>query len=170
MPSPGRGDNHDRDVEFENQERTAAPLPPRPGTAEPPPTAVTPPRLGDRPGPSVPTQELCYFLWQRVAPRATATAEDVSAALAEVLRSEDSHFTVLWERATSDQRRLLQSLAAEEGHPLAGEYRRRHRLPAGSSVRRALLSLERGELVWRSAGRAWISEPFLARWLLWKTR
>ena len=116
------------------------------------------------------TQELCYFLWQRVAPRATATAEDVSAALAEVLRSEDSHFTVLWDRGTSHQRLLLQSLADEEGHPLAGEYRRRHGLPSGSSVQRALLSLERAELVSRSAGRAWISEPFLAQWLLWKTR
>jgi AAA+ ATPase superfamily predicted ATPase len=116
------------------------------------------------------TQELCYFLWQRCAAKATATPEDVQAALADVLRSEDAHFTVIWERASSQQRVLLQALAAQEGHPLSGEYRRRHALPSVSSIQRALQSLERSELVGRDGGRAWIAEPFLAPWLRWKTR
>jgi uncharacterized protein len=115
------------------------------------------------------TQELCYFVWQRSTPTAAAAAEDVKAALADVLRSEDAHFNVVWDRATSHQRILLQSLAAEEGHPLSGEYGRRHNLPSVSSIQRALQSLERAELVSRSGGRASISEPFLAEWLRWKT-
>jgi hypothetical protein len=114
------------------------------------------------------TQELCYFVWQRTDQAATATPADVEASLGDVLRSEDSHFAGVWDRATSQQRLLLQSLAAEEGHPLAGEYRRRHGLPPASSVQRALQSLERAELVTRSRGHAWISEPFFAEWLRWK--
>jgi AAA+ ATPase superfamily predicted ATPase len=116
------------------------------------------------------TQELCYFLWQRSGERAPATREEVESAVDDVLRSEDSHFTAVWESATAIQRILLQALAAEEGHPLSGEYRRRHGLPPASSVQRALQSLERSELVGRAGGRAWISEPFLAEWLRSRTR
>ncbi len=45
-------------------------------------------------------------------------------------------------------------------------YRRRHALPGGSSVQRALGALEKAELIGRRRGEAWISEPFLAQWLL----
>ena len=116
------------------------------------------------------TQELCYFLWQQSCERAQATREEVESAVDDVLRSEDSHFTAVWESATAIQRILLQALAAEEGHPLSGEYRRRHGLPPPSSVQRALQSLERSELIGRAGGRAWISEPFLAEWLRSRTR
>jgi hypothetical protein len=116
------------------------------------------------------TQELCYFLWQRVAEGSVATEEQARAALADVLRSEDSHFTTVWDRATAHQRVLLQALAQEAGRPLTNDYRRRHGLPSTASVQRALGSLERSELVARRRGSAWISEPFLAQWLTWKVR
>lgn len=112
------------------------------------------------------TQELCYFTWQGT--RTRAGIEDVEAALAAVLRSEDAHFTSVWERASGQQRALLAALAAEPGRPLAGEYRRRHGLPTASSMQRALQSLEHAELVSRQDGVATISEPFLAEWLRWK--
>jgi hypothetical protein len=111
------------------------------------------------------TQELCYFLWQRTEAGLTASLDEVRDALADVLRSEDAHFTSVWDAASSIQRVLLQALAAEPGHPFAGEYRRRHGLPPASSVQRALQAVERAELVKRVAGRASISEPFLAQWL-----
>lgn len=112
------------------------------------------------------TQELCYFLWQETPAGAVASIEEVSSALAGVLNSEHAHFSLIWEGASAHQRMLLRALAEEPGHPLAGDYRRRHRLPAPSSVQRALQALERAELVGREAGRAWINEPFLAQWLL----
>jgi hypothetical protein len=115
------------------------------------------------------TQELCYFLWQVASSGSTATQEQTRAALADVLRSEDSHFTVVWDRAPAHQRVLLQALAQEPGHPLSSDYRRRYGLPSAASVQRALGSLGQAELVGRDQGRAWISEPFLAQWLRWKT-
>ncbi len=111
------------------------------------------------------TQELCYFAWQRVQARGTATEDDIQGALSDVLRSEDSHFSVVWDSLSGQQRVLLQSLALEEGRPLTSEYRRRYGLPPTSSVQRALQVLERSELVVRDGGRAWVSEPFLAEWL-----
>ncbi len=114
------------------------------------------------------TQELCYFLWQRTGEGAMATFADTESAIADVLRSEDSHFASVWDGAPTQQRLLLQALAIEEGRPFASDYRRRHGLPATSSVQRALGRLEEAELVSRSGGRAWISEPFLAQWVRWK--
>lgn len=112
------------------------------------------------------TQELCYFLWQDVDAEATASPADVKAALAKVLNAEHAHFSLLWESASSHQRRLLVALSKERGHPLAGDYRRKHSLPGPSSVQRALGSLQAAEVLARRSGETWIAEPFLAEWLL----
>jgi uncharacterized protein len=111
------------------------------------------------------TQELCYFLWQRVEPGKTAGGEVVEEALADVLRSEHAHFTLVWGRASSAQRTLLQALAREPGHPLSSGYRRRFALAGPSTVQKALQALEREELIVRDGGFAKISEPFLAEWI-----
>ena len=83
-----------------------------------------------------------------------------------MLRSEHAHFSLLWERASSVQRLLLTELAREPGRPLTGDYRRRHNLPAPSTVQRAVEALERDELVARDRGSVRIVEPFLAAWLV----
>jgi hypothetical protein len=111
------------------------------------------------------TQELSYFLWESIA-ESGATRDDLGEALTRVLNSEHAHFSLIWDRASKAQRLLLQALAAEPGRPLAGEYRRRHRLPGPSTVQRALEALVRDELVRREAsGEYLIAEPFLAEWL-----
>jgi hypothetical protein len=111
------------------------------------------------------TQELCYFLWQRTSGSRAASVEQVEAALQDVLRSEDSHFTSVWETLSGHQRSLLKALAVESGHPLSTDYRRRHGLTSTSTVQRSMQALLRDELVGRDGGRAWIAEPFLAEWL-----
>ena len=85
-----------------------------------------------------------------------------------MLRSENAHFTLIWDQASRVQRATLQALAAE---PLVGatsqDFRRRHNLPGGSSVQRALDALVEDELVSREAAGAYrIAEPFLAEWIL----
>ena len=111
------------------------------------------------------TQELCYFLWQRVPARASAVEDSVDEAMGDVLRSEHAHFTLVWGRASSAQRTLLHALAREPGHPLSSAYRRRFALPGPSTVQKALQALEREELIARDGGYAEISEPFLAQWI-----
>jgi uncharacterized protein len=112
------------------------------------------------------TQELAYFLWQLTRPRRAADVGLVDEALAAVLRSEHAHFSLVWSRASSAQRTLLQALARQPGHPLSAAYRRRFMLAGPSTVQKALEALEREELVARDGGFAEISEPFLAEWTL----
>jgi hypothetical protein len=114
------------------------------------------------------TQELCYHLWEETPSKRTARRPELSAAIGRVLRSENAHFTLIWDRASRVQRATLQALAAE---PLvsatAREFRRRHGLPGGSSVQRALDALVAEELIVRvAAGSYQIAEPFLADWIL----
>ena len=111
------------------------------------------------------TQELAYFLWQTTRSRTAADVAQVDEALAAVLRSEHAHFSLVWSRASSAQRTLLQALAGQPGHPLSKAYRRRFALPGPSTVQKALEALEREELITRDAGFAEISEPFLAEWI-----
>ena len=85
--------------------------------------------------------------------------------LERVLRSEHTHFSLLWDRASANQKLVLQALAREPGHPFAEDYRRRHALRAVSSTQKAVEALARDELVGRDRGRAWIAEPFLAEWI-----
>lgn len=111
------------------------------------------------------TQELCYFLWQATPARRTATREHVDDALEGVLRSENAHFTTVWDHASAQQRLLLQALAEEPGRVLTNDYRRRRELPAASTVQSAVSALERDELVVNERGNVSIVEPFLAEWI-----
>jgi uncharacterized protein len=113
------------------------------------------------------TQELLYFLWEGTPPGETADLSTIDAALDATLRSEHSHFSLIWEGVSSAQKRVLQALAQESpGRPLSSDYQRRHALPATPTVQTALTALERGELVKRARrGEYQIAEPFLTEWV-----
>jgi hypothetical protein len=111
------------------------------------------------------TQQLCYFLWEQTPARARATPARLQAALGKVLQSEHTHFSLLWDRASANQKLVLQALAREPGHPLSEQYRRRHGLRPVSSTQKAIEALTRDEVVARERGRTWIAEPFLAEWI-----
>jgi len=112
------------------------------------------------------TQELCYFVWEETPVGEQANLERFEDAMIRVLRSEHAHFSLIWDKAAKTQRLTLQALAIEPGRPLAGAYRSRHKLPAPSSVQRALEALARDELVSKDdKGEHRIAEPFLAEWI-----
>ena len=104
------------------------------------------------------TQELLYFLWEEAT---------LDRALDATLRSEHSHFSLLWDGISAAQKRVLQALAQEQpGRPLRGDYQRRHSLPAAPTVQTALGALERAEVVGKVArGQYRIAEPFLTEWI-----
>lgn len=113
------------------------------------------------------TQELAYALWEETARGRSATQDGFDRALDTVLRSENAHFTLVWERSSQVQRLVLQALSIEPTSSLtAGEYRNRHGLPGSSSVARAVEALVGDELLAQHApGSYAIAEPFLAEWL-----
>ncbi len=113
------------------------------------------------------TQELAYALWEVTAESGTATRRHLDEALTRVLRSENAHFSVVWERAPKAQRLLLEALAIDPGQPtLSAAYRRKHDLPGPSSVQRALEALVAHELAERQRNGYRIAEPFLAEWIV----
>ncbi len=112
------------------------------------------------------TQELAYALWDEVPEGASASLEDLESALNAVLRAENAHFTLVWERATRTQKLLLQALASERGRPFSVAYRQRHDLPSTSHVQRALGPLLQGELLRKDGeGDYDFAEPFLREWI-----
>jgi hypothetical protein len=113
------------------------------------------------------TQELAYALWEET-PRGRIAREDaLGRALERVLRSENAHFSLVWERASQVQRLVLQALAVEPSTSLtSGDYRQRHGLPGTSSVARAVEALVDDELLRQvGPGHYVFAEPFLAEWL-----
>jgi hypothetical protein len=115
------------------------------------------------------TQELCYFLWQLTPAGRRADLSRLDEALDGVLRSENAHFTTVWDHASAQQRLLLQALAVEPGRTLTTDYRRRHELPSPSTVQSAVTALEREELVANERGEVRIVEPFLSEWVRLRT-
>lgn len=113
------------------------------------------------------TQELMYFLWEATPVGASAGEEALERGLEATLRSEHTHFSLLWDRSAAAQRMVLQALAAESpGRPLSGEYQQRHRLPSTATVQTALSALVRAQHVRREGRGAYaIAEPFLAEWI-----
>ena len=113
------------------------------------------------------TQELCYGLWEEVDEGSVADEGELERALERVLRSENAHFTRLWESSSRNQRQVLQALAQEPLRAITSEeYRRRFGLPAPSSVQKALDRLVSEEVVVREGPGAYrIAEPFLADWI-----
>lgn len=111
------------------------------------------------------TQQLCYFLWERTPVGAEASEDLLAEALDDVLRSENTHFSLLWEGSSVNQKLVLEALAHGPGHPFKAEYRRRHGLGPATNVQRALKALEEREVVIGESGEYRIVEPFLAAWM-----
>ena len=113
------------------------------------------------------TQELCYAIWEVTAEGCVADDDAFEAGLGRVLRGENSHFSRIWEKASRGQRTTLLALAKEPLRPMDESYRRRHKLPAPSTVQKALETLVEDELVAKERpGDYRIAEPFLTEWIL----
>jgi uncharacterized protein len=113
------------------------------------------------------TQELAYAVWEAISESGTAGLEQVQQGLRQVLRSENAHFSRVWERASRAQRLALEALSRDPGQQtFSAAYRREHNLPAVSTLQKAIDALIEDELVEREGRGFRIAEPFLAEWLV----
>lgn len=113
------------------------------------------------------TQELCYEIWQATEEGGNAEDAEFELGLNNVLRGENLHFSRIWETAPKGQRVTLIALAKEPLRPMDDSYRRKHKLPASSSVQKALEKLIEDELVIKERpGDYRIAEPFFAEWIV----
>ncbi len=112
------------------------------------------------------TQELCYSIWQASEEGAVVGDAEFETGLDNVLRSENLHFSRIWEKASKGQRVTFLALAKEPLRPIDDSYRRKHKLPAPSTVQKALDKLVDDELVIKERpGDYRIAEPFFAEWI-----
>jgi hypothetical protein len=113
------------------------------------------------------TQELAYALWAWTEAGTSAGEAELDLALRQVLRSENAHFSRIWEQAPRAQRLVLEALARSPGgQTLSAAYRREHGLPGPSTVQAALAPLVEDELIVAMPSGYRIAEPFLAEWIL----
>jgi hypothetical protein len=113
------------------------------------------------------TQELAYAVWEATAEDGTAGIEQVDQGLRQVLRSENAHFSRVWDRASRAQRQALEALASDPGQQtFSSAYRREHNLPATPTLQKAIDALLDDELVERASPGFRIAEPFLAEWIV----
>ncbi len=113
------------------------------------------------------TQELCYAIWEVAEEGTIVGVAESETGLDRVLRSENLHFSRIWETASKGQRLTLLALAKDPLRPLDDGYRRKHKLPAPSTIQKALDKLVEDELVVKERpGDYRIAEPFLAEWII----
>ena len=113
------------------------------------------------------TQHLCYELWEVSAPDASVDEPLIEEAVQQLLVHEGTAFTTLWETCTTNQRRILKALAAEErGIQLySARMTKEHRLGSPSSIRRSLDSLVEKDIVDTQDGDAYITDRFFRLWI-----
>src|SRR5262249_38902145 len=92
--------------------------------------------------------------------------EVISQALATLVDAESARYSAVWDRLPGTQRALLLALAREPGRVYSHDYRHRHKFGSASTVQRALVALDKLDLVDSNAGggRA-LAALFMRIWL-----
>ena len=152
-PQPGvlaeREADRDRDDPARTSSARSSPIAStRPTRASP--TSALDRLVGATQGHPYATQELAYYTWQEVASGAHAFVDHVEAALENVLRSENRHFSRIWEDATEHQRLLLIALVDGPQNIYTVDFRESYGFPSNSYVQRAVKTLVAQELVGQS--------------------
>ena len=112
------------------------------------------------------TQHLAHDLWEIVLPGHAVLAEDLARAEDTLLQRLGHTYTVLLERTTENQRKLLRGMssAVHEARPFTSEFLRKNHL-AASSAHRAAEGLLSDDVIDRENGGFIISDRFFKIWL-----
>jgi uncharacterized protein len=104
-------------------------------------------------------------LWFQAAVTGRANDDAVEAAIAEVVRNDDTGMRRTWEDLTPLQQRLLRAVAAGATELHAQDTRQRFDLGPSSSVTTALDALTGRSILAREAGRVVFENPFYREWV-----
>jgi hypothetical protein len=104
-------------------------------------------------------------LWFQAALSGRADVEAVEAAIAEIVRNDDTGLRRTWEDLTPLQQRLLRAVAASAPELHGQETRQRFELGPSSSVTTALDALTGRSILVRDGGPAQFENPFFREWV-----
>jgi hypothetical protein len=113
------------------------------------------------------TQELCSYVWTEARLARVPVDDDVIAlALDALVDAESARYSAVWDRLPGTQRALLLALAREPGRVYSHDYRHRHKLGSASTVQRALVALDKLDLVdSNERGGQALADLFMRIWL-----
>lgn len=113
------------------------------------------------------TQQLCYFIWEKVAETREVTRESIESALTRLLENENQSYLNLWESFTRKQHQLLVAVGKDSPSSVfSKDFLQRHLLGGSSSVQKAVNLLVRREILLKENGRYLFEDVFFKRWVL----
>jgi hypothetical protein len=104
-------------------------------------------------------------LWFRASSAGRAGAEEVAAALDEIVTAEDPALRRSWEDLSPVQQKVLKAVAADGERLHSEETRRRFDLGPSSSVTSAVSALTDRSILERREGIVTFDSPFFRRWV-----
>lgn len=111
-------------------------------------------------------QELCDAIWQVSDRGDTLTDEHFEQGLRQIFHREGAAYATFVKPITDIQFRVLHALSVEGGlHPSANAFLEEARVSNVTSVKHALISLEKAGLIYLSAGEWKFVSPFFREWI-----
>lgn len=113
------------------------------------------------------TQHLCHAVWERTPEGQVASSETVVQSLDLLLDREDYAFSTLWDSLATNQRKMLEALAAEftPVRVYSADFIKRSGLRTPSASQRVVGALQDRDLIDHEGGSYFISERFFRLWL-----
>jgi len=112
-------------------------------------------------------QFIAAELWQLcVTGNREPNSEILAKALENVLDNQSDYFMQIWDGLSLQQKKLLQAVAVDQGNLFSAEYHQKHQLGAVSSTQRAMQKLLSDQIISKTEGIYWISDPLFKQFIL----
>jgi len=112
-------------------------------------------------------QQLCAAIWETTEPRDEVTAQRLRTALDHLLATERKGYEILVKPLTSNQLRVLRTLASIGGaQPQSKAFLAASGVRLPASVKRALNRLIAAEIIYGSERKHKFFDPFFRQWVL----
>lgn len=110
--------------------------------------------------------QVARHVYTRALPRRATKADDVEAAMIDVVREEDPVIRATWLELTTHQQNVLRAVAAGVAQLFSTATRERFGLPTSSTVATAVDALESRGLLFRDEGKLTLDSPFVRLWIV----
>ncbi len=111
------------------------------------------------------TQQLAFVLFDQIS-TGMKPADRITQAIQSIITTHDADYERLWQLQNQTDRKVLVSLAQNEGNVLSDQVRLRNGLPAMSTVYSSLKRLLAQGYVLKNQEGYSIDDPYFAKWIL----
>jgi hypothetical protein len=106
-------------------------------------------------------QLLASEIWQdTVNDQSIITKEMIDKCTQKVLENKSDYYMELFDRQSQSRKQLLQALTVEGKSIFSGEYIKKYRLPAASTLQRSVKEMINNGIIEKVANEYFIADPF----------